>query len=117
MRQDMSALVVDWGVTCSIRRRGQTRNTAGQVSSPFASVGTELLWIQPVDSRVYKLGEVGAAGIVDGMYFEFFEHQAGFAMQAGDQIAKSGDTYVYDVLSTQILDNHRHGFLKQVKRQ
>lgn len=116
MRLDMSALVTDWGVSCSIRRRGQTRNTAGQISAAFASVATELLWIQPVDSRVYRMGAVEDPGLKDGMYFEYFQHYAGSALQAGDQVVAVGQTYVYDVLAVQLLDNHRHGFLHQVKR-
>lgn len=116
MKQDVSGLIVDWGVSCSIRRQGTTLNTAGQLSAARASVATETLWIQPVDSRAFRLGEVIEAGLKDEMYFEYWEHFSGYAMQAGDQILETGTSFVYDVLAVQILSTHRHGFLKQVKR-
>lgn len=116
MKQDMSGLITDWGVSCSIRRRTQTRNTAGQISAAFASVATETMWIQPVDSRVYRMGAVEDPGLKDGMYFEYYERFSGYAIQAGDQILASGVVYVYDVLAVQVLSNFKHGFLHQVKR-
>lgn len=116
MKQDISGLIVDWGVACSIRRQGTTLNTAGQISAARTSVATETLWIQPVDSRAFRLGAVIEPGLKDEMYFEYWEHFSGYAMQAGDQILESGGVYVYDVLAVQILQTHRHGFIKQVKR-
>ncbi len=116
MRQDMSALILDWGVSCSIRRQSQSFNTAGQISAAHVSVATELLWIQPSDGRAMRDGLVKEPGLEDEMYFEYFERFSGYAMQVGDQILASGTSYVYDVLAEQVLDNHRHGFIKQIKR-
>lgn len=116
MRQDMSALILDWGVSCSIKRQSQTLNSAGQMSAAHVSVATERLWIQPVDQRGFRMGIVEEPGLKDQMDFVFFERFSGYAMEAGDQILASGTSYVYDVLAVQTLENHRYGFLKQVKR-
>lgn len=116
MKQDMSGLVMDWGVSSSIRRKTVTRNAAGQVSASFASVGTDLLWIQPY-SRASR-GQVNRIdpGILDKTTHECFQRFNGYGMQAEDQILVSGDTYVYDVLSVNILQTHRYLLLQQVKR-
>lgn len=116
MKLDISGLIQDWGVACSIRRQGVTLNTAGQVSAARTSAATETLWIQPVDSQAFRLGVVKEPGLTDEMYFEYWEHFSGYAMQAGDQVLESGGVYVYDVLAVQKLQTHRHGFLRQVKR-
>ncbi len=116
MRQDMSGLIVDWGVSSSIRRKTVSRNNAGQVSGTFTSVGTELLWIEPIEGERYNLLNRIDAGILDKMTHQCFERFSGFAMQAEDQILVSGDSYVYDVVAVQILQTHRHLFLQQVKR-
>lgn len=116
MRRDMSGLIVDWGVTASIRRKSATRNAAGQVSASFASVGTEKLWIQPIEGDRFNILNRIDAGILDRMTHQAYERYSGYAMQAEDQILQSGDTYVYDVLAVQLLDTHRHLFLQQVKR-
>lgn len=116
MRQDMSGLITDWGVSSSIRRKAETLNAAGQVSASFASVGTELLWIQPLEAQSYGIANRIDPGILDKMTHQCYERFSGYAMQAEDQILVSGDTYVYDVLAVQVLQTHRHIFLQQVKR-
>lgn len=116
MRQDISGLITDWGVTASIRRKAVTRNAAGQVSASFASVGTETLWIQPLEAHMYGGDTRIEAGILDKMTHQGYEKFSGYAMQAEDQILVAGDTYVYDVLAVQLLQTHRHVFLRQVKR-
>lgn len=118
MRQDISGLIMDWGVTASIRRKTPTRNAAGQVSASFTSVGTETLWIQPFEGQSdgRNVGDRFEPGIIDKMTHQAYERYGGYATQAEDQILQSGDTYVYDVLAVQILDTHRHLFLQQVKR-
>lgn len=118
MRQDMSGLITDWGVSSSIRRKTVTRNTAGQVSASFVSVGTELMWIQPFEGQSdgRNVGTRLDAGIIDKMTHQCYERFSGYALQAEDQILVSGDTYVYDVLAVQVLHTHRHIFLQQVKR-
>lgn len=116
MRQDISGLIVDWGVSSSIRRKTVTRNNAGQVSTAFTSVGTELLWVQPAEADSYGGVTRAEAGILDKMTHQCYERFSGFAVQAEDQILVAGDTYVYDVLAVQLLQTHRHIFLQQVKR-
>lgn len=116
MRQDMSGLIIDWGVVSSIRRKTPNRNSAGQVSGSFASVGTETLWVQPLEAQSYGIANRIDPGILDKMTHQCYEKFSGFAMQAEDQILVSGDSYVYDVLAVQVLQTHRHIFLQQVKR-
>lgn len=116
MRQDMSGLIQDWGVSSSIRRKTETRNSAGQISASFTSVATETLWIQPIEGERYNLLNRIDAGILDRMTHQCYERFSGYAMQAEDQILVSGDTYVYDVVAVQVLQTHRHIFLQQVKR-
>jgi hypothetical protein len=116
MQDDFSGLITDWGVSCVILRKAQTRNSAGQISSSFSTVGTETIWIQPYRRRGGAGGAIGNAGLLDDSAFEYFERFSGYAIQAGDQLAAAGESYVYDVLSTQTLAQHHHGYLKQVKR-
>ncbi len=117
MRKDISALIVDWGVSSVIKRKTTTRNSAGQVSGSFASIGTQLLWVQPYEGQTFNHGVNRMdAGILDRMTHQAFEHFSGTAVQAEDQLTVSGESYVYDVLAVQVLQTHRHLFLQQVKR-
>ncbi len=118
MRRDISALIVDWGVSSIIKRKTTSRNSAGQISGSFASVGTQILWVQPYEGQSYRMGGQNRidAGILDDMTHQAYEHFSGTAVQAEDQITVSGESYVYDVIAVQILQTHRHLFLRQVKR-
>ncbi len=116
MKQDMSALIIDWGVSCSIRRLGTGRTSAGQVSVLFSSVATETLWIQPIAGM--KRSFVGRVdpGIIDKTTHVIFERYSGYAMQVEDEILPAGESYVYDVLSSATIQTHRYLFAQQVKR-
>lgn len=117
MRQDMSGLISDWGVSTRIQRHATTRNAAGQSSGTVTSVGTELMWLQPFEGEMYRGGPTHVdAGVVDRMTHQAFERFSGAAVQADDKLLVSGDTYAYDVLAVQIVQTHRHLFLQQVKR-
>lgn len=116
MRLDMSGLITDWGVSSVIRRKSTSRNSAGQISGTDSSVGTELLWIQPFEGQSYNEPGHVDAGILDKMTHQAYERFSGAVVTAEDQITVSGDSYEYDVIAVQVLQTHRHLFLKQVKR-
>ncbi len=117
MRQDMSALIIDWGVTCTIKRKSSSsRNAAGQVSAAFSTVGTETMWIQPIDAASMNKSGIKDPGIIDNTTHQAFARYAGSETQNQDQILAAGDTYAYDVLSSQLLSTHRVIFLQKVKR-
>src|SRR5258708_5140614 len=104
MRQDMSALVTDWGVTCTIKRKSSaSRNAAGQVSASFSTVGTDTMWIQPWTTRGLKEAGIKDMGIIDKSTHQAFVHYSGTDVQTEDQITAAGETYAYDVLSSQLL--------------
>lgn len=116
MKQDMSGLIVDWGTSATIFRKGTTKNAAGQVSASFATVGVDVLWIQPVDSKMFVMDGIMDPGIKDKSDFMCFQKFSGTAMLAEDRLTVAGDSYAYDVISSQIVSTHRLSFLKQVKR-
>lgn len=117
MKRAMSALINDWGVSCTIKRRDQTkRNAMGAVSAPFSTIGTETLWIQPYSAKNSRGSQMMEFGILDKTTHMAFERYSGTSVQNQDQISATGDTYAYDVLSAQITSTHRVIFLQQVKR-
>ena len=118
MRQDMSGLINDWGSICVVKRRNQAiRNAAGMVSAPFSTVGSDTMWIQPISSTraIFQSG-VKEFGILDKTTHMCFSRFAGPSVQNSDQITAAGETYAYDVLSSQLLSTHRLIYLQQVKR-
>jgi hypothetical protein len=116
MRKDISALIVDWGVVCTVKRRGTTRNLAGAVSAPLSVMSTVTLWIQPFTAKSRRGSQMMDFGILDNTTHQAFERFSGYAPQNQDQIAAAGETYAYDVLSSQLLSTHRVIYLQQVKR-
>ena len=116
MKQDVSGLIIDWGVTCTIARFSGAPNAAGKMSGAFASVSTQLLWIQPYDKRRSKGSVRDTFGLVDETTHECFWRFSGFDMTPNDRIARAGEVFVYDVLSTEQPEIYRHAWLKLTAR-
>lgn len=117
MKQDVSGLVQDWGVSCRISRFSGSENAAGKMSGAFVSVSTQTIFIQPYDRRRSKgAGTRDDWGLLDETTHEAFWHFSGYAMQPEDRLAVSGQSYVYDVLSTDQPQIYRHAWLKVTAR-
>lgn len=116
LKQDLSGLVIDWGVSAKISRFSGALNAAGQMSGAFVSVSTQTLWIQPYDRRRSKGSTRDSFGLVDETSHECFWDFDGFEMMPEDRISVSGQIYSYDVLSEDQPENYRHAWLKLTAR-
>lgn len=116
MKMDVSALIVDWGVSTRVQRFSGADNAAGRMSGAFVSVSTQVVWIQPYDKRRSKGSTRSDMGLDDDTTHEAFWRFSGYAMQPEDRLIVSGQTYQYDVLSTDQPENFRHGWLKLTVR-
>jgi hypothetical protein len=116
MKQDLSGLIVDWGVTARIARFSGSANAAGKMSGTFVSVATQIMWIQPYAKRRNKGSVRDDFGLVDENYYECFWPFNGFEMMPNDEVAVPGLTYVYDTLSDDQPENYRHAWLKLTAR-
>lgn len=113
MKLDFSGLISDWGVTCTITRLSASLNSAGHMSGAFVTVGTDLMYVQPINTDKAMRDN---PGIMDTHTHNAYQRFAGTALQAEDRIAVPGDVYVYDVVHAEVQDNHRIATLRQTKR-
>lgn len=117
MKQDVSALIVDWGVSARVQRFAGSDNASGRMSGAFASVSTQTVWIQPYDKRRKSGGTRDDLGTIDETSHEMFWRFSGYDILPEDQLIVSGETYQYDVLSTDQPENFRHAWLKLTARR
>lgn len=113
MREDVSGLIADWGVTCTVTRFDKTLNASGRYSGTFATLTSMVMWIQP---KSMTEEDRETAGIIDATTHELFEWYDGPELREEDRVLPSGDTYEYDVLGASVFETHRHAWLKRVKR-
>jgi hypothetical protein len=116
MKMDVSALIVDWGVTARVQRFSGSDNAAGKMSGSYVSVATQVVWIQPYDRRKSAGSTRSDIGLVDDTTHEMFWRFSGTAMQPEDRLIVSGQTYQYDVLSVDQPENYRHAWVKITAR-
>ena len=112
MRTHMSGLVAEWGVTCTISRYSANVNSAGWRSGASVSIGTEVLWVQPLEGT----GDRRSPGILEDTTHVVFQRYGGLDMRAEDKILPTGETYELDVLAVSVKENHREVQAKRVKR-
>lgn len=116
MKQDVSGLVMDWGVSAKISRFSGAANLAGKMSGAFVSVSTQTLWIQPYARRKGSGSVRDTFGLVVETTHECFWDFNGFDMVPEDKISVAGEIYMYDVLSSDQPENYRHAWLKLTAR-
>lgn len=116
LKQDLSGLIIDWGVSGKVSRFSGAKNAAGKMSGAFVSVSTQTLWIQPYDKRRNKGSIRDTFGLVDETTHECFWSFSGYDMLPNDRITVAGEVYMYDVLSSDQPENYRHAWLKLTAR-
>jgi hypothetical protein len=113
MRGDISGLITDWGVSCTVKRKAAGFDPAGRNSGTFATSSTQELWIQPVgmdsDSRMPE-------GVEEGSTHLAVQRQGGASIKKEDRILESGNAFEYDVVGTHEWPTHTSVFLKLNKR-
>ena len=114
---DVSALIVDWGVSARVQRFNGSENLSGRMSGSFVSVATQVIWLQPYDKRRNRgAGTRGDAGIIDDTTHEAFWRYSGYEMEPEDRLIVAGETYQYDVLTADRPENYRHAWIKLTER-
>jgi hypothetical protein len=105
MKADMSGLVADWGVRCSVKRRTHpTTGSDGHVSSVISTlVSGEVLWIQPVGTRGTFAKGIG--GVDTETSHMVFQRSAGTLLRGDDRILLSGSSEEYDVLHPHVKES------------
>jgi len=112
MRDEIQALVEEWGKNCTISRNVTVTGADGKESGGFVDQVTETLWIQPIGGG----SDVKVKGIDEETTHFAWQNYSGFAMTAKDRILQSGDIFKYDVIRVHIKEAHRISELKQVTR-
>ncbi len=117
MKMDVSALIIDWGVSARVQRFSGADNAAGKFSGAFVSTATQVVWIQPYARRRSKgAGTRDDFGLLDENMHEMFWSFDGVAMKPEDRLIVSGQVYQYDVLTVDQPENYRHAWVKLTAR-
>lgn len=111
MRAQFDSLIdAGWGTPCKVTRFSGSKNSAGHISGTFTTlVSSERLWIQALSGR----SNVGVMALNAETTHLAFQKRSGTPLLPKDRILLSGDTYVYDVMNSQIFESHRMSELKQ----
>ena len=112
LRSDVSGLIQEWGVQCTVKRYSSTLNSAGRRSGAFATKATETMWLQPVTGQGFRFEK----GIDETTTHLVFQKHGGFDMQAEDQLIPTGETFELDVVAVHVKESHRFVEATRTKR-
>ncbi len=121
MRAQINTQIAAWGVVCDIQRFSPSTDATGRKTGAWASLVSggvhETMWIQPyVAAARGGNSDIAPQGLNAETTHIAFQTHTGTAMIPKDRIVVSGETYVYDVLESQIHETHKEVMLKQVRR-
>lgn len=111
MRAQFNSLLdAGWGAPCKVTRLSGTTDSAGHVNGTFATkVTSERIWIQALAGR----SSIDTKNLNAETTHLAFQKTTGYAIRAKDRVLPSGETYVYDVINTEVFETHRMSQLKQ----
>lgn len=115
MRAQFNSLLdAGWGKPFVLTRlSGAAVNAAGHLSGSFNSImlfSGERIWIQSLAGR----SSIDNKNLnAETTHLAYQKISGATALKPKDRVLPSGETYVYDVINTEVLETHRMSQLKQ----
>ena len=112
LRADISGLIQEWGVQCTVKRSSSTILSSGMRSGSFVTKATETMWVQAIRGQGFRI----EAGIDETSTHIIYQKHGGFDMQAEDQLIPAGETFELDIVAVHVKETHRMVEAKRTKR-
>ncbi len=114
MRAQFNSLLdAGWGKPFALTRFSGTTDAAGHLSGTFVTItlgSGERIWIQSLTGR----SSIETKNLnAETTHVAYQKISGATVLKPKDRILPSGETYVYDVINTEVLETHRLSQLKQ----